>query len=399
MKSLLRSIVLFFLPLTSMAADLATVMGAVADDPGEVAALMAGAEQRGLNLTRELGEPDLSRAYQHNVIANLEAKAALEPPLTLSAEVLERTVLDYEAFKLRSYLTSGVFPKRYFGYFDLRHDTEDAEWILRETTHCAVDVINAYQAKHDKPIRIDDAEVAVTFISEGGAILLREDQDKMNALDPIMDVGLDDIAKGQLDYLGLVDWLDRDCGTNLIGLVEYTPVGAAPPKGAISRGDASNRVEQWSWFMRKMTFKEGIVATAFMWLWEKEIAERKLVARGDPPLHTRDRTDQFIIGSLVYNSGIVHSNTTHARIRAFATGDYLYERSEANAKRRPRLNLLPPRDLRPELAETLSYRPQWTSWVAVYHIMQRYGGWKALHLHADIFDQQGRFLPRERSPQ
>ncbi len=394
MNSLFAAAALLFLPLAAAGSDVSEVLGAVVDDPFEVSALLAVVDQRALRLTRDLGEPDLAEAYRSNVVGNLEAKAALKPPLTLSAETLQHTVLDYEDFKLRTYVSAGVFPKRYFGYFDLRYDTAEAEIVLRDTTMCAVQIINAYQEEKGRDIRINDAEVAVTFISEGGAILLREQQQWMNRLHPIMDVGLDDISKGQAAYPGLVATLDEACGTKMVELVQYTPAGGPPPPGAISRADIRGReYEKWGWFTREMTFKEGIVATAFMWLWEKEIAQRKLIAAGSPPLHTRDVTDQFIIGSLVYNSGIVHSASTHRAIRSFTTGAYLYKRSEANAHRRQRLNVPPPDDLQAEIAGTFAYREQYTSWVAVYHIMQRYGGWKALHLYTDVFADDGSFRP------
>jgi len=143
--------------------------------------------------------------------------------------------------------------------------------------------------------------------------------------------------------------------------------------------------------MRRITFREGVVATAMMWLYEKQIAAAELRRHGGGHLERRDLTDQFIIGSLVYNSGIVHAADTHAHMRNFDTGALLYARSERNAARRPRLDLLAPRPL---LAEVLvaGYREQPTSWLAVYHVMQRYGAWEALRRFTNVFDATGAFV-------
>lgn len=330
------------------------------------------------------------------VAENLAAKVVsdeLGPPLPMSEDQLARTVIDYEGFKLRSYVTSGVSPKRWFGYFDLKHDTAQREWDLRQTVRCSTEAINAWAEDKGRPLRVDEAEIALTFIAEGGAILLREDQDRMDKLHPVFDVGLDDVAKGTADLGGLLERLDAACGTDVGGLVVYTEPGMQPVHNL---GRLSSHDGQWGWLVRYATFEEGIVGTALMWAWEKEIAARKLAADGGGDLYTRDRTDQFIIGSLVYNSGILHSASTHRRIRDFSAGDYLYERSEANAHRRPRLNLDRPPVLLAELFRGASYRDQWTSWMAVYHVLQRYGAWEALRRYTDVFDEHGRFTEAAR---
>src|SRR5947208_771697 len=56
------------------------------------------------------------------VAENLAEKRALPPvdgkTFPLSSKEIERTVIDYECWKAETFVTSGVFPKRYFGYFD-----------------------------------------------------------------------------------------------------------------------------------------------------------------------------------------------------------------------------------------------------------------------------------------
>ena len=66
-----------------------------------------------------------------NVVANLTAKQDASPPFELSVDAIERQVIGYEAFKLESYVTSGVFPKRYFGYLDGERDTGAVERSIR----------------------------------------------------------------------------------------------------------------------------------------------------------------------------------------------------------------------------------------------------------------------------
>lgn len=349
-------------------------------------------------LATQLGaDPALVRARLGKAVAdNLAAKGDLE----LSPDEIGRTVVDYEAFKLGTYVSAGVFPKRYFGYFDLRHDTVDAEWTLREVTDCTVRLINAHQESTGSPVRVSAAEIAVTFIAEGGALLLREDQHRMDALDPIMDVGLDDIASGSKALPGLLDAFDRECGTAFDTLIVRTPAGSAPPEGALMRADVAGREypTEWSWRMRDMTFIEGIAGTAFMWIWEKELAAEALKSASRTPIHERDLAEQFILGSLVYNSGLIHAESTMARIKAFQTGAYLHDASERNAKRRWRLNLAPPKTLLAEQLAGEPYRPQWTSWNAAYHITQRYGAWEALRRFTSVFDASGAFTPRHRPP-
>lgn len=239
-----------------------------------------------------------------------------------------------------------------------------------------------------------EAEIAVTFIAEGGALLLREDQHRADRLHPVLDVGLDDLAKGRADLQEAVARVDAACGTGVGELVVRTDT-SEPPPGARAR--LASREGEWAWLMRDATFREGVAGTAIMWLWEKELAAAELAERGQR-LHTRDPHDQFILGSLVYNSGILHSRSTHRAIRDFSTGTYLWERSEANAHRRPRLNLLAPGPLLDEVLEVGTYREQPTSWLAVYHVLQRYGGYVALERFGGAFDPETGVLAATEPP-
>ncbi len=312
-----------------------------------------------------------------------------QQPFPVDAERIRRQAIQWEAFRLASYVSSGVFPKTYFGFFDQAWDTAEHERTLRDTVICTRGIVNAWQAERGRPVRVTDAEIAVTFIAEGGALLLTTEQRRMDALHPVMDVGLDDLASGLGDYGGLLASLDVGCGTDLQGTVVYSEPEVRPA-GVSDRLAAPEG--QWAWLARDATFREGIVGTALMWIWEKEIAARKLTAAGRAPMHSRGLDEQMVLGSLVYNSGILHSESTAQSILRFDTGARIHGDSERNAHRRPRLNLLPPSGLLAELLSDGRYRDQPTSWLAAYHVLQRYGAWDGLRRFADVFDEGGMFV-------
>jgi hypothetical protein len=305
-------------------------------------------------------------------------------------EDVERKLVDFEAERLERYVSSGVFPKVYFGYLDTRGDTERWEWGLREQVQCVRKALNAAVAD----IVVTDQDLVVTFLAEGGALMLDSPTSPRDGLHPVIDVGLDDIARGTGDLSNLVVAVDGACGTHLGDMVQHTPAGSEPPMGAVGRLVPQEGHE--AWLMRWADLADAVAGTGVMWVWEARIADRKLAAEGRVRWSERDPAARFIAGSLVYNSGILHAESTHRSIREFRTGSYLFERSERNAARRPRLNLLAPEPLLAELLDTKRYRPQWTSWVAVYHVLQRYGAWTALRDHTDWFDGQGNFTVRSR---
>jgi hypothetical protein len=115
-------------------------------------------------------------------------------------------------------------------------------------------------------------------------------------------------------------------------------------------------------------------------------------------MHQRPLDQQFVIGSLVYNSGIVHAEGTAQSILGFGTGARLHRDSENNAHRRPRLNLLPPAGLLAEILDQGAYRRQPTSWLAAYHVLQRYGAWEGLRRFSDTFDEAGMYRAEGEGP-
>lgn len=363
---------------------LEAALGAFGNAPGlagEIeSAIAAHAARLSVELPTTTPTPvaDLRAALLDQVCANLEAKAALRgssgETFPLSADDVRRTVVDYEAFKLSAYASSGVSPKRYFGYFDRRWDTAEHEQRLVEVIRASTPVINAWLTEQGEPWTVNDMEIAVTWVAEGGALMLGSDPLRRQNIHPIADVGLDDIFSGT-DQLG--DLMQRLDAANRTGL------------STIVDGSYDGRYARLSRFM---TYEESIVGTALMWVFEKRITQRKLLRDGRAPLQDRPIDEQFVLSSLVYNSGLVHDAGREKQILAFEGASRLVGISDRNADRRAVLPVATPDLALAELVTGVGYRRQPTSWLAVYHVLQRYGGYEALRRFTDVFDEQGAFV-------
>ena len=318
---------------------------------------------------RRLGDPKLGAFLHERIALDLEAKRA--SGFELDDEAVRRTVVDYEIFRLRTFVRSGVFAKKYFGYFDERWDTAKYEVDMRKTIRGAVDEANAFLKERKATFAVTDIEIAVTFIAEGGAILLREKQSEIERIHPVHGVGLDDIAPGFKEYGPLVARLDRRLGTGLGNIVDRSVLG--------------DRLK------RHMTFREAIAGTVIMYVYEKAIAARKLANAGRGVLKDYDLDDQFIISSLVYNSGILFSKERIKMIRTFSTASYLAGVSKQNEKKRWALPVFNPRAGAQFVLQESMFPEQPTSWSAVYHILQRYGGFVAMRKFTDVFDANGQY--------
>lgn len=338
---------------------------------------------------------------EYYILKNLtEKRTSGKEALPMQYDELKRLVIEYECFKMDRYVTSGVFPKRYFGYFDGKYDTAPLEKRMCAVIPRIVSVINQYQKEVGDSLCITDIEVAVTFIAEGGAILLRERQDLLTKLHPVFEVGLDDIASGSAELQLLQSRIDSVAGTDLVNLVGWVQ----NKKSARTHVPDDRRWLQHkngtkgphAYLTRYMSFEEAIAGTALMYIWEKRIAQRKMRKIGVPSLHTYSLEQQFIISSLVYNSGILHSPERWRMVEKFATGEWIHATSERNAKRRWRLNVHPPKVSLQSLRDGYDYLEQPTEWLAVYHIMQRYGAFVALQKFSDYFTEKGAFSTREK---
>ena len=319
------------------------------------------------------------------------AKGAPEQPFALTLEAAQRQVVDYELFKASVFVRSGVFPKRYFGYIDEHWDTAARERLMRKTVIGAVEVANEVLSKRKADVRITELEVVVTFIAEGGALLLTNAQVDVENIHPVLGVGLDDIAPGFAREATLVEALDRRLGTGLAELVDQgRPVGQ---RGSTElRGPPAQRLGPR--LRRFMTFPEAIAGTVVMWVYEKERAARLLWRAERRRLGRLSAVDQFIFGSLVYNSGLVFSSRRVDMIRTFSTARYLAGVSQKNAQRRWLLPVGVPTANSRWIEVERRYPDQPTSWSAVYHILQRYGAYEAIRRFTAVFDEGGRYRRR-----
>ena len=112
----------------------------------------------------------IGTAYCNELLLDLESKFPNKVnSLTLTiSEIIQRSI-DFQSFRLKTYLSSGVSPKRYFGFLDELGDTGIYETILREVIIEGVQSANDFAAAKALHSRISEKEVVVTFLAEGGA--------------------------------------------------------------------------------------------------------------------------------------------------------------------------------------------------------------------------------------
>ncbi len=305
------------------------------------------------------------------VSENLQQKQ--QGQFKLDASRIRRQVIEAEAFKLETFVATGVFPKRYFGYLDEQMDTAAWETRLKVAARKAAKACNRWLENGKAPFRVTEQELIVTFLAEGGAVLLRERQSQLESIHPVQGIGLDDIARGFVDLEPVVKLLDEEVGTRLMEIVKWR--------------------EGTAYLSRNFHFEEAVAGTAAMWVWEKQIAERKLLAKGRPSLGTRPLDEQFVIASLVYNSGILFDESTISGIRKLDTGGSVYELSEKSKVKRWALPVLPARSALQLILGGNDYPEQLTSWSAVYHVLQRHGAYVGLTRFTDAFDARGVLKP------
>ncbi len=334
-------------------------------DPNEEKMLLALDQQ----LTR--WSPTLTDSYCHSVLDNLlEKRASGQWP---SAEEVVSKAIDFEGFRLQTYLDTGVWPKRYFGFLDEQGDTAEWETLLRETLQTAVPIANRYAAGPGLAVSLSEKEVATTFLAEGGALLLTANQDRLDRIHPISDMGLDSFAEGFDRYRELLHALGRNA----------------------LRTDLSH-IRRRQMLYRPMTFQEAVVATTrYCTLYEKGRAAEAFFAAQGIWLAGQALPWQFVATSLVYNAGISFSVERVDQIVALQTADYLVKVNAENFGKRPALAVFCTAEASAKLESGEDYPAQPTSWNAVYHVLQRYGAWVALANAGQAFDAQGNFAVLE----
>jgi hypothetical protein len=312
----------------------------------------------------KFSQPGLAQTYCHELQINLVAKLLDQTnPLKLTSKQVLQQAINYEGFRIETYLSAGVSPKRYFGFFDEQGDTAELERIARVTIIDAVKITNQYAKQAKLKTQITEKEVAVTFLAEGGALLLTNPEGSTNRVHPVRQLGLDDFRAGFSRYPKLITRFDQHFRTKLGKLL--LPFVGKPL------------------LLRPMSFRESLLTTTLMYLYEKELAAHAMQVRGDAELMNLSLDEQFITTSLVYNSGILFSQERVKQIADFSTGAYLAA-VNLNSKR-PNLRVYAPDDALEQLRRGQPLPAQLTSWSAVYHILQRYGAWVGLERFSDAF--------------
>lgn len=101
--------------------------------------------------------------------------------------------------------------------------------------------------------------------------------------------------------------------------------------------------------------------------------------------------EQLIVGSLAYNSGLTFAPRSRASIKSFATGEQLSPTSTPNARTCGLLPVLTSSIVLTRVRAGGGYPAQPTSWSAMYHVLQRYGGYRALCRFTTVFDEAGMY--------
>jgi hypothetical protein len=303
-----------------------------------------------------------------------DLRAKQRTSAVLGTDELLQHAVRYERFRVETFLSAGISPKRYFGFFDEQGDTAAHERVLRQTIIEAVRIINEYARTKKLRVRVTEKEIAVTFLAEGGALLLTERQSYLERVHPVRGIGLDSFREGFEAHKELVATLDAQLGTRL--------------------GKLTWDIGGWSVLLRPMTFREAVLGTAVMYLFEKELTAKLRAGQSLPALATLDLDRQFVVTSLVYNSGLLFSDERIEQMIHRETGLYLAEVNKLNRGKRPELDVPPAFEPARWLLTREPLPQQLTSWNAVYHVMQRYGAWVALAQFSTVFDAEGRFTAR-----
>lgn len=383
--------------------DLDVALSRFVEDRSDRESLRQSAEKRigrgaaEISLLAGADSAKVAETLRREILANLKEKIDLKGEglgvLPLSPQEILTTVVGYEVFKMRSYLSSGVFPKRYFGFVDRKWDTAERESVFLALVRDVARTINAHQMEKNRSVRLSDLEIVATYIAEGGALLFLEEkhllEEGSERIDLGYHLGCDNMGAAIERHGDLAGRLDRSFGTALERSARKE-----------RRGETGDRAVG---IARRVGFRESVVASGLMYLYEKEIAAEKLARKkksGDldgwpsADLMALPLAEQFIATSLVFNTGILFSREWVESIRDFRAIRRLSELSEANATKKGReWRPILPVDSSPEEAfrrlAARGYREQPTSWQGSYHVLQRYGAFRALLDLTDRFDAKG----------
>jgi hypothetical protein len=326
-------------------------------------------------------DPEAIRAFvRSEALKNLRDKVSMGSngerfPMTLSE--MEQTVFGFEAFKAETFVRTGIFPKRYFGFLDEKWDSAQYEVLLRETVQRAVRVVNDYLAESGRNVGLSHQEVAMTFISDGAALKMREFQANIEDFQCVLQLGMKEPTQYIYAFPGLVERLDRELRTDLQAAV-FLKDGAMV--------DA-----------RAMYFPEAVVATMFRYLFKKTRAQIALRDEGID-LQSLSADEQFIVASgYDLEKEAALSWRTVQDIRDSRVGVHLRSSAMPDDPSASRIPWMGPGDSADFLLQESIYpwQPN-SSWNVVYNTAQKHGTWVGLSRFGTTFNDRGEY--REGTP-
>ena len=313
-----------------------------------VAHLEAVAETTAAALARIGSAPpaEVRAALYRRVAENLARRhpPGSAPGLPITEADLVRTVLDYEGFRLARYVSAGVAPRSGTSAGSTSGTTRGPRSAPDgDVVACAVDVINADRAAAGDPLRISEAEVAVTFFAEGGALLV--ERRRHDGILPVGGIGNHYIGYGVQSYRDVASAVDVACGTDVLGTLVWSAAGTRPTEQVVRRNQRSSDPVRTAWLTRTWTLEEAVAGTALMWLWERELTAGMLRAAGREGSHPgrptadRDHLDGLQLGRA---AGRAHPAGDGDLL---ATGERLAEQARRRTSGRLAIDLVPPRSL------------------------------------------------------
>lgn len=172
-------------------------------------------------------------------------------------------------------------PRRYNGLFNGNGTAE------RRFLRALPDVARYINGKlKDKGYAVDvqEAELAINFITEGGYFVLTSNM--VDGIDGFSYLGIDTIVD---NYGALKSWLHK----SVRQLVE------GGQNTVVTTNEKGETVQSLS----GLTLEQGLYANAGMYAWSKAVASKDIGARGST-LSTQPRTRQLFWATIYYNAGI-----------------------------------------------------------------------------------------------
>jgi hypothetical protein len=354
----------------------------------------------GQALAVEYGEDPaaVTNLIQNLIARNLLDKIAISTPsnrFPLTKQQVMRQVADFEIFRLETFIRSGVFPRRYFGYFDEIWDTAKYETRLRKAIHKATKVANDYLEQTGESIRHTEMELAVFYVSEGGAVRMLYFQENIENNDPWLHGGLQDLIRYVEALPNLLNQLERVIESDI--------------RSAVSR-PAGRMVEG-----RNLYFDEVIVGSALRYTYMKLHAQKRYRERHGLAIERLPFTEQLIATRSYQEIGPrdsrellqemlhdeVFTSDQFRMVQNLEGASRLRELALTQAASSEKIVVFGPKENLSRMLKERMYPFQPAEWwgtarhSTIYNVLMTYGGMVALTKFSDLFDEAGRFRRRD----